>query len=122
MPVSIYIELGEADEFTDFDESTQTFTIDDLNDPSIVADTYTLTITLDDTILTTDYEIQLVIAEGLEETQQETCSTPPEMIEPASKSKFSFTVEEDTFIEEVLPKYQATDTACEITYSIVSSD
>ena len=57
MPVSIYIELGEAAEFTDFDESTKTFTIEDLNDPSIVANTYSLTITLDDTILTTDYEI-----------------------------------------------------------------
>ena len=68
MPVSIFIELGEASDFVNFDVNSKEFSIDDLNDPSIVANTYTLTITLDDTILTTDYEIELTIAEYVEET------------------------------------------------------
>ena len=57
MPVTIAVGLGEASEFVNFDESTNTFTIEDLNDPIIVPGTYTIFITLDDSILTSVVEI-----------------------------------------------------------------
>ena len=97
MPVTITVDLGEASPFVNFDESTNTFIIEDLNDPIVYPGTYVLEITLFDTILTSVVEIKLTI--------DELCSEAPEIKESASTNKFAFYVEEDTFIEQALPKY-----------------
>ena len=97
MPVSIIVDLGEASSFVNFDESTNTFTIEDLNNSIVIPGTYNLIVTLDDTILTSVVEIQLTIAE--------LCSEAPEIRESASTNKFALYVEENTLIEQALPKY-----------------
>ena len=84
MPVTITVDLGDASFFVNFDESTMTFTIEDLNDPIIIPDTYTLEITLYDTILTSVVEIKLTI--------DELCSEAPEIKESASANKFALYV------------------------------
>ena len=78
MPVTITVDLGEASTFVNYDESTNTFTIDDLNDPIVNPGTYVLEITLDDTILTSVVEIKLTI--------DELCSEAPEIRESASNN------------------------------------
>ena len=95
--VTITVGIGEASAFVNFDESTNTFTIEDLNDLNIVPGTYNLEITLDDTALTSVIEIKLTI--------DELCSEAPEIRESASINKFAIYVEENTFIEQALPKY-----------------
>ena len=97
MPVTITVDLGEASAFVNFDEGTNTFTIDDLNAPIINPGTFILGITLYDTILTSVVEIQLTI--------DELCSEAPEIRESASTNKFALHVEEETVIEQALPKY-----------------
>ena len=63
-----------------------------------------------------EVEVSLVNAEA------ELCITAPEIVGPISTNIFTLNMNEETFIEFQLPEYQATNSECEITYSILSAD
>ena len=60
-PVSISVDLGEAASFVSYDESSQTLSISDLNHPSVAVGSFTLTITLDDSLMSSETEVSLMI-------------------------------------------------------------
>lgn len=57
MPVSITVDLGESREFIYYDEISKTLSIPDLADPVVAVGTYSLVITLDDSIIQAETEV-----------------------------------------------------------------
>ena len=100
-PVTLQVDLGEASGFVNWDEGSQTLSISDLNEPSIAAGTYTLTITLDDDLMTAETEVSLMILEA----QSQECTTPPTLVGESDQNVFTFDIDETTFIEAQLPQY-----------------